>query len=75
MEQGDSPIATAYKNGLKGLVKFLYDHGARFLHTDVRVLRDAIFNQRIESIRELLEYGIEPDVHGDYIFPMEVRLL
>jgi len=73
-ENGQSPLATAYHRRYKDLAKFLFGKGARFSRTDARLLQVTVSSQRMEELKELLEYGIDLNTYGDYIFPLEVCL-
>jgi ankyrin repeat protein len=60
-----SPAAEAFKNAPKEIIKMLMDRGAVF-GKDWHTLENTIKRRPLEDLRELLEYGVDPNMPGDW---------
>jgi ankyrin repeat protein len=60
-----SPAAEAFENAPKEVFKMLMDRGAVF-GEDWYTLEHTIERRPLEDLRELLEYGVDPNMPGDW---------
>jgi ankyrin repeat protein len=60
-----SPAAEAFENAPKKIFKMLMDHGAAF-GNDFYTLEHTIESRPLEDLKELLEYGVDPNIPGDW---------
>jgi ankyrin repeat protein len=60
-----SPAAEAFENAPKEIFKMLMDHGAAF-GNDFYTLEHTIKRRPLKDLKELLEYGVDPNIPGDW---------
>jgi hypothetical protein len=62
---GRSPLALAFEHDHKEIFKLLLDRGAKF-GDDFYTLEKVILERPLEDLEELLGYGLDPNIPGDY---------
>jgi ankyrin repeat protein len=62
---GHSPVAEAFENAPKEVFKMMMDHGAAF-GNDFHILEHTIERRPLKDLRELLEYGVDPNIPGGW---------
>lgn len=67
-----TPVALAFSRKRKDLVKLFIDHGATFAKAGPEALFEAVRSRPLEDIKELLDYGMDPNCHDKYKSPIEV---
>jgi ankyrin repeat protein len=60
-----SPAAEAFENAPKKIFKMLMDHGAAF-GNDFHILEHTIERRPLKDLKELLEYGVDPNIPGGW---------
>jgi ankyrin repeat protein len=60
-----SPAAEAFENAPKEIFNMLMDHGAAF-GNDFYTLEHTIKRRPLKDLKELLEYGVDPNIPGDW---------
>jgi ankyrin repeat protein len=60
-----SPAAEAFKNVTEKTFKMLMDHGATFSN-DFYILEHTIERRPLKDLKELLEYGVDPNISGNW---------
>jgi ankyrin repeat protein len=60
-----SPAAEAFENAPKEIFKMLMDQGAAF-GNDFNTLERTIEARPLKDLKELLEYGVDPNIPGDW---------
>lgn len=71
-ERGQTALGLAWLEGQQETVALLLEHGAQFSKAGPSTLLDGI-RQKPESIRELLEAGLDANEHDKYTSPLTVR--
>lgn len=67
-----SPVTLAFNRKRKELVRLLVDHGATFTDANPKVLLETVRSRPLADIRELLDYGMDPNCHDNYYTPIGV---
>jgi ankyrin repeat protein len=67
-----TPVSKAFSRKRKELVKLLIDHGATFADAGPEVLLETVRSRPLAEIKELLDYGIDPNCHDNYNSPIGV---
>jgi ankyrin repeat protein len=72
-EEGNwTPVTLAFSKKRKELVKLLMDHGATFTDAGPKVLLETVKSRPLAEIKELLDYGMDPNCHDNYETPIGV---
>jgi ankyrin repeat protein len=62
---GHSPATEAFENAPENIFKMLMDRGAAF-GNDFYILEHTIERRPLKDLKELLEYGVDPNIPGDW---------
>src|SRR5947208_13347 len=61
-----TPVALAFSKKRTELVKMLMAHGATFADAGPDVLLETVRSGTLAEIKELLDYGMDPNCHDEY---------
>jgi ankyrin repeat protein len=74
-EEGSwTPVALAFSKKRKDVVELLMDRGATFADAGPEVLLEAVKSRPLAEIRELLDYGMDPNSHNIFQTPITVGI-
>jgi len=67
-----SPVTMAFSKKRTEVVRLLMDHGATFTDANQEVLLKTVRSRPLADVRELLDYGMDPNCHDMYYTPIGV---
>ncbi|KAI9772775.1 MAG: hypothetical protein M1839_002320 [Geoglossum umbratile] len=71
-ESSWTPVALAFSKKRRDVVELLMDRGANFADAGPGVLLEAVRSRPLAEIKELLDYGVDPNSHGGYKTPITI---
>ncbi len=75
LESTRSPLGLAIAYSKREVVDLLQPHMARLGETDTHVLIQAVRRRSLDGLQELLDLGIDPNIHNRRLIPIEVSSL